>query len=141
MSKHATVNLQMVSLQGKEYNWKRPNCPNGHPKMWGHGYVARNFEGFPSKIFIKRYRCPTCRAVLILTPTDYYKHYQSTIQDIYDAISIRLKSYRWPPWTTRQRAGHWQKKFLKLVQMDFSLEDNLIEILERLYSKNICFLG
>ncbi len=144
MYPHATVDLNKVSAQGKNFNWKRPKCPKGCPKMWGHGYILRYYSRYPHCIYIKRYRCPSCGAVVTLTPNEFWEKYQSSIFDIYNAIKIRLTSYKWPPWVTRQRAGHWMRKFLSHLKINYGLDNEgqeLIARLETLYCKKIPFLS
>lgn len=142
MHQHANVDLNSLAILGKDFNWNRPKCPNGCPKMWGHGFVLKSFTNFSDGLFIKRYRCPTCKAVITLTPSGHFKRYQSSIKAIYQAIKVRLKSHKWPEWTTRQRARHWMRKFEAFIFMEFpGYEKSTTQLLEYLYLKNIPFLG
>lgn len=142
MGKHASVDLKIVAIQGKKFNWKRPQCSNGCRKMWGHGFTLRYFSGFSDALFIKKYRCPTCHAVVTMIPDQYWPQFQTSITEIYNAINIRLSSYKWPSWVTRQRAGHWMRKFITFIKMNYNLEEiDFIQKLKELHSKQIPFLG
>ncbi len=142
MFKHVVVDIENLSISGKNFKWKRPKCPNGCKKVWGHGYRIRYFSGFREGVYLKRYRCPTCGTIIIMFPIGYWKHYQSSIKDIFLILQWRLTSYRWPSWTTRQRAGHWLKKFILHVGMEYGLNfEDILAKLKLLYKKETFFLG
>ncbi len=142
MLSHIAVDIKNLSVLGKNFKWKRPKCPKGCKKVWGHGFVLRYFSSFKQGVYLKRYRCPTCGTVITMFPIGYWKHQQSSIENIYFAIKARLTSYRWPSWTTRQRAGHWIKKFYSFLIMNFSNDlSNPLQVLEQSYVKKLLFLG
>lgn len=119
MLEHTSVELPELYEAGKSYNWKRPSCRNGCQKIWGHGYVMRYFEGYSQPFWLKRYRCPTCSTVITMAPAGFYPRFQTSIRKVFAVLSHRLRAFRWPPGTIRQRAGHWLRKFLVKLQMDF----------------------
>jgi hypothetical protein len=133
---HTPVNFEELAKAGKSFNWNRPSCRNGCPKMWAHGYVSRYFEGFSGNIWLKRYRCRFCKAVVTLFPEGYYARFQSSISEIFTALSHRLQRGRWPPGLPRQRAGHWIAKFIVKAAMDFPRKD-LFWVLRFLYDRGI----
>ena len=120
MTNHTDVELSLVYEAGKSYNWKRPSCPNGCKKVWGHGFLRRYFERFPNPVWLKRDRCPTCAVVITLLPRGFLPRHQSSVRQIYDALLVKLETFRWPPLVPRQRGGHWLRRFINLVNMDFS---------------------
>lgn len=135
------IDLKILSTEGKNYKWERPKCPNGCKKVWGHGYVLRYFAHFLAGLYLKRWRCPTCKIVILMFPVGYWKGYQTSIENIFIALKNRIKSYCWPINTSRQRGGHWLRKFISLVRMEYGDDCNdLLAILKNLYSKNIPFL-
>ena len=42
------IDVNLLETQGKRYPWPRPPwCPRCRsPRLWGHGYVGRFFDGF-----------------------------------------------------------------------------------------------
>ncbi len=147
MKKHTDVDLSVLYEAGKSYNWERPSCRNGCQKVWGHGYVQRYFAGYPECFWLKRYRCPTCHEVITMQPLGFFKKYQSSIQQIFKALKHKLATLRWPLGTPRQRGGHWLRKFMAKLNMDFPTPSpptsgsSPPELLERLYKKMINFLS
>ena len=70
------VCFQTLIQKGKKYLWQKPQrCPKcGHSDcLWGHGYVLRYFEQLCEGIYMKRWRCRLCRAVLTTRPTGFWK--------------------------------------------------------------------
>ena len=140
MKEHTNVELQVLYKAGKSFHWKRPSCCNGCQKMWGHGYVRRYFEGYSKCFWLKRYRCPCCGVVVTMRPTGFFPRFQSSTEQIYKALKHKLTTLRWPPWTTRQRAGHWLRRFMSKLAMDFP-GSSPPELLSRLHGKMINFLS
>jgi len=103
------VILKHIYEQEKAYPWPRPEvCPRcNHYKVWGHGYVARLFDGFRTALLLKCYRCPTCGCVITLRPKTYFLGIQAPIAAIRAAISCRLKTGRWPSEGSSSRKRHW----------------------------------
>jgi len=54
-----------------------------------------------------------------MVPAGFYPRFQSSITKIFTVLSHRLRTFRWPPGIARQRAGHWLRKFLVKLRMDF----------------------
>ena len=142
MFAHVIVDIKNLSVLGKNFKWDRPKCPNGCKKVWGHGFVLRYLSGFIQGIYLKRYRCPCCGIVILMFPTGYWRRYQSSIKEIFLSLQSKFKTYKWPPWISRQTAGHWMTKFRRHIFMEYGVEiENLIEKLENLYAKETMFLG
>jgi hypothetical protein len=38
------------------------------PRLWGHGHVPRYLDALVEPVWVKRWRCPVCRAVHTLRP-------------------------------------------------------------------------
>ena len=139
-----TVSLQEVLREGKKFKWNRPEkCPKCEGKLWGHGFVARYFSQFKELLWIKRYRCFECRIVIILRPDEYWPRIRSRIVEIYEALKIRLRDRKWPPWVSRQRALHWLQGFYRFRRSQASSshqENNLISLLDQVYALGTRFV-
>ena len=143
MANHTNVDLSVLYDAGKSYNWERPSCRKNCGKVWGHGYVQRYFAGYMECFWLKRYRCPACREVITMHPLGFFKKYQSSIKQIFEALRHKLAYLRWPKGTSRQRGGHWLRKFTTKLKMDFMgpSPPTPVVLLERLYKKMINFLS
>jgi hypothetical protein len=105
--------------------------------MWGHGYVARYFLNFVKQIFLKRYRCPCCKAVVTVRPEDYLPYVRTPSAAIHKTLQIKISTGFWPTDCTRQRGGHWLRQFVAHAKM--SCETNLLKFLDHCFLKNINF--
>ena len=128
-----------LSEQGRDFNWGNHDCEKCRRSMWGHGFVARYFSEFHSVLFLKRYRCPCCRRVVTLRPEGYWPRLRSSVQSIYWALSTRFRTGSWGPETSRQRAGHWLRRFVQKVRMDWGDASDLKAALEFCYQKQLSF--
>ena len=140
-----TISLQDVLRDGKKFKWKRPEtCPRcHHNKLWGHGFVARYFNEFSKLVWIKRYRCNKCRAIIVFRPKAYWTKIRSRIAEVYLALRIRLMDRQWPPWVSRQRALHWLKGFLRFRRAEAESghqENNLITLLYEAHNSGVRFV-
>ena len=121
----------------RHFKWIRPSCDCGCEKVWGHGFVMRILDGI--LLELKRYRCPLCKKVFTLRPVDFWPRFQTPVLDIYGALMSRLTRRRWPPKTTRQRAGHWLRLFQNFAEKHFP-GHNQITFLLTLHDRQVCFL-
>lgn len=141
---YTNIILSKLAKLGKNFNWKKPeSCPQCKNKLWGHGFVNAYFNNFNKNLYLKRYRCPRCSIVITLRPLSHWSRFRYAIDDIYRGIKDRLKYLRWPPWLPRQVGGHWIRRFISKIKMDYGLNDqmNMIDRLEYLYQKKIPFLS
>jgi hypothetical protein len=83
---------------------------------------------------LRRYRCPECRCVLRLRPSDYFKRIQAPIETIRSSIAFRLVNGRWPPGGSRSRQGHWLRSLSRKVCAYFGqvLGNRLVEWFDEL---------
>ena len=106
------VSFKKLQQEKKEYPWKRPlECSGCQGKVWGHGYVLRYFNSHSEGLYLKRWRCPSCKLILTCRPDSHWRRFQESIKRIFDTLIFRVKHRTWPPWTTRQRGGHWLRIF------------------------------
>ena len=111
MIEFTKINLSQLQKEGKTYNWKRPSgCPKCKQPVWGHGYVSRYFNDCSSFVYLKRWFCPHCSTVTTMRPASFWRRFQEKISKIYEALIHRVTESKWPPWTTRQRAGNWMRR-------------------------------
>ena len=135
--KHKTdANIEDIHRDGKEYNWRRPVCKCGK-KVHGHGFVKRYFNRFKEYLYIKRWRCPKCGTVITAIPSGYWPRFQESIKNIFETIKYRIKNYKWPPWTTRQRAGHWLNKLLVNAKLYNLMKETMLTTIIFYQDKNL----
>jgi hypothetical protein len=141
---YQSINIRLLAERGKKFNWKKPSsCPICGMPVWGHGYRFCFFEGFTSALPLKRYRCSGCNIVITIRPSSHWSRFQIAISRIISTIRYRLKNFRWPPDTIRQRAGHWMRRFINRCKLDFGFNPCLtqIEALNYYQDKSINFLS
>jgi hypothetical protein len=130
------ITIEELSKKGKSHNWDKHRCEKCQRNMWGHGFVMRYFAETVAAIFLKRYRCPDCRAVVTARPETHLKGMQSAIQTVYLALKSKLSGF-WPPGFPRQRGLHWLRKFVDIAKMEN--ETNLPLFLKHCLAKRIHF--
>ena len=133
---YSKITLQILSKNGKGHKWPPHTCTSCNRPMWGHGFVGRYFLN-AGQIFLKRYRCPKCRSVVITRPECHWASIRSSITEIYASLKTRLSTGRWPLETTRQRGGHWLRRFTSNAIM--ACEFNLLSFLDRCFEKSLHF--
>jgi hypothetical protein len=135
---HRMINLEQLSKEGKSYKWENENCNKCSQVMWGHGFASRYFQSFSDPLYMKRYRCPNCKAVITSRPHGYWPSVRTEIDKVFDTLHYRLTHYVFPPvWPlgiTRQRGGYWLKKFTNFCKMNFSNSKNILQTLSDLKS-------
>ena len=106
---HFAVDVKRIVEEGKDYSWPHPErCPGcGGRRLWGHGYVQRYFEGLTEGIWVKRYRCPECRAVHTLRPERFYKGFYYSVWTILLSLLSRIIHGRWLRGLSRQVQQYW----------------------------------
>jgi len=140
------VLLEDLSVEEKEYKWIKPEaCPSCESKrFWGHGYRLTQFVGFVLGLWLKRYRCDSCRKIFTLRPSGYFERYQSSTRDIAETLEIKLSSLKWPSSQPRQRAGQWLRRFNCFIRTEYG-DDNSnvsqLDRLEQLYASSCQFLS
>lgn len=106
---YLSVNLHEVSRARKGFCWRRPvRCPrcNGC-RLWGHGYVGRYFGRLPEVLWMKRWRCPECRAVHTARPLEYWRGFHASVSAITASLWLRVEKRPWLDSFSRQRQEYW----------------------------------
>ncbi len=106
---HFPVDVKHLSEAGKTYGWPRPaRCPGcGSSRLWGHGFVERYFEGFGLPLWVKRFRCPDCRAVHTLRPEAFMRALRYRAEIIVSALREKIAGKRWLRSVSRQTQQYW----------------------------------
>jgi len=106
---HLAVDVKRLVEEGKNFCWPRPErCPRCEgQRLWGHGYVWRYFEGFVHGLWMKRYRCPDCRAVHTCRPREFYRGFHYSRLSILLALLNRIIHGRWVRCLSRQVQQYW----------------------------------
>jgi hypothetical protein len=131
--------LRELSEQGKHFNWDGYDCENCQRSMWGHGFVSRYFAEITPVVFLKRFRCPGCHAVATVRPAGYMPRLRSSIASIYSSLLGRITTGAWGGRDSRQRCGHWLRRFVVRVRMDWGDASDLKAALEFCNQKQLSF--
>jgi hypothetical protein len=129
--------LQDLADQGKNFNWGKHFCENCNRFMWGHGFVSKYFSHSNQSIFVKRYRCPDCCVVVTIRPSGFWNYLRSSTLIIFITLRHRINQHHWPWYSTRQRAGHWLKRFVSFAKIE--MVTNLGSFLDYCFNKGIRF--
>ncbi len=110
---YLSVDLHQLFSQGKKYPWPRPaRCPSCNSiRLWSHGYVRRNFDGFDSSLWIKRFRCPDCRSVHTMRPSDYSSFCQASRLVVFLSLLMKILFGQWLPEVCSRRQRYWFSTF------------------------------
>ena len=120
------ISLEKLSKSQKNFDWDRPTeCPVCSYHLWGHGYVLRYFNIYPGGLYIKRWRCSSCCLILTCRPEGYWRRYQESISNIYEALLYKVNNLIWPPWVSRQKAGHWIRKLILNAKINLIIKESL----------------
>jgi DNA-directed RNA polymerase subunit RPC12/RpoP len=132
--------VKKIFRLGRRFPWPRPqSCPRCGGRVWGHGFTPGYFDGFNDPLWLRRYRCPDCRAIIKVRPTGYWPRFQATIYAIRRSISHRFTHHKWLPELPRSRQGHWLRGLKKQVFFHFgaSWQGKLLEAFDALTSRGL----
>jgi hypothetical protein len=120
------VSIKEIVEYGRGFPWPRPKtCPQCHgDRIWGHGFVGAYFDGLVQQVLLRRWRCPDCRCILRVRPSGYFSRFQASTESIRSSLAHCVKTGRWPPGSSRTRAGHWLRSLRRKIQA--YLEDHWI---------------
>lgn len=107
------IDLEELQASGKDFPWKKPNsCPScGGVRFWGHGFVLRYFHKYTAGMWLKRYRCPDCRAVHTVRPEEYSPGFQYPWKEIQSSLEQKLRGLKYRKDLSRQCQQYWMKAF------------------------------
>jgi hypothetical protein len=105
------VDVQRLVELGKKYPWPKPArclfCAS--PRIWGHGFVQRYFEGFVHPLWVRRLRCPDCGAVYTLRPDLFYRRLRYSLRTILSSLMTKITDGCWLPSLPRQNQQYWYR--------------------------------
>jgi hypothetical protein len=109
-------------------------------RVWGHGFVEGWFDGHPTALVLRRYRCPDCHLVIRMRPAEYWARFQASIETIRAALLQRLRHGRWPPQLSTARARHWLRGLRRQVSahLGMSWQERLEDAFTALHDSGIC---
>ena len=131
------IDLNQLLVQEKEFQWNRPYCNKCKCSFYGHGYVFRFFNLLQSAVYLKRWRCPICKTVATVRPDTHWKNFQESTSQIFKTLVYRVKHFKWPPWCSRQRGGHWLNKLIANARLNLLLKGNTFETISFYQNKNL----
>lgn len=119
--------MEKVQEEGKQYCWKKPgSCPEcGSCRLWGHGFVLRNFVGFAFGLWMKRYRCPDCHAVHTCRPETFLPGMQYPAEVQSASLQAKLSEKPFLKSCPRQIQQHWMKAFITSCRQSGNWADPL----------------
>lgn len=131
--------IHEIAELGESFKWPDGHCEKCSRKMWGHGFVGRYFDGVAGLVRIKRLICPGCGVVVTFRPQQFYSRFRSSIVEIYEALTARLKTGFWPEGKgfKRQRGWYWLKKLMSTVLMNSHPEPS--QFLNDRFAKEVQF--
>ena len=136
-----SVSIKDIFRLGRGFPWPRPErCPRcGHVRLLGHGFVRAYFDGYLEGLWLRRYRCPSCRLVIRFRPSGYFKRFQASIRTIRQILAYRFYHHLWPPGSSRQRQGHWLRSLLKkaLFYLGLSGFRDILDAFDQLVSLGV----
>jgi hypothetical protein len=105
---HVRVDVKRLREEGKRYPWPRPRrCPRCKGRLWGHGYVLRYFEECWA-LWMKRWRCPDCRAVHTARPRRHCPRFRYGIGTILKTLRTKIREDRWTPLSHQLQLYWWR---------------------------------
>jgi hypothetical protein len=106
--------LERLKEKEKKFQWTTPSgCPCcGSVRLWGHGFVLRYFYGYVFGIWMKRWRCPDCKAVHTARPVQYTPGVQYPQDFQIKSLMAKLSGNPYLKHIPRQIQQHWRKLFI-----------------------------
>ena len=127
------VDFKRLAEEGKEYRWMKPDrCVRcGGLRLWGHGYVLRYFVGYAEGLWMKRYRCPECKAVHTMRPQTHWRGFWAGWLTIVGSLLSKQEWGRWLKGVSRQRQQYWWKGYRKQAVRLGDWRSSVEELLEK----------
>jgi hypothetical protein len=105
-----SVNVKLLFAEGIEFAWDKPgDCPKcGGCRLWGHGFVTRYFEGVDTTyLWVKRWRCPDCKAVHTARPKQFFGRFRYAITTILACLYEKIVRGKWMNCIPFQVQQYW----------------------------------
>lgn len=98
--------------------------------------MLRYFDGHGTGVWLKRYRCPGCRAVHTVRPDTHYRSFWASWKTILLCLYEKGKHNRWLCKLSRQRQQYWWRGFVKQASSQCNLQDDPLWALMKLFVQN-----
>jgi hypothetical protein len=133
------IDLKIIQEKEKDFFWKRPSCcPGcGSKRLWGHGFVLRYFFGSVFGIWMKRWRCPDCRAVHTARPVRYTPGVQYPRDLQIKSLMAKLSGNPFLKHIPRQVQQHWRKIFFRILHKTGNWTDPVSFLHSQLQSRQL----
>jgi hypothetical protein len=110
------ADVNEIARLGREFPWVKPSsCPRCQQPLWWHGFVLAYFTPLVEGVFLRRLRCPCCKAIHRLKPVGYWKRFRSSVSEIQRCIEHRSSSGRWLVVVPRYRQRQWWRRLRRLA--------------------------
>ena len=133
------VDLKRLFDLQQKFPWRFPKiCPSCRQgPVWGHGFVLAYFDGLPSGVYLRRFRCPHCRCVMRTRPAGFFSRFQASIATIVASLRGRLKEGRYLPGLSINRQRYWLNNLKRKVKalLGNLWDMRLLEGFDRLLSR------
>lgn len=130
------VSIKEILKYNKKFKWKKPSvCPCcGDSVLWGHGTVLCFFTHISSGLYLKRYRCTSCKSVIKLKPAGLFKGFQTPVKTIKQSIMDRFAKKKYSTSAPRQNQDYWLRNLNKNIRvlLGESMKDRLVEGFEKI---------
>ena len=136
---YSKVSVKEIFKKGKDYVWPRPErCPKcGSGRLWGHGYVARYFEGFEESLWMKRWRCADCGGVHTMRPEGFWRRFRHSVTRIVKSLKEKISVGGWLGDLGRQAQQYWWRGFGRQCGREGKTGERRLKILERMLERGI----
>jgi hypothetical protein len=135
------VSIKEILEKGKKFPWIKPKlCPCcGDFLLWGHGFTLCYFNFIDTGIYLKRYRCCSCKSLIKLKPAGFFKKFRTSVKIIKKSIQKRIKKKKIFKNVSRSTQDYWLRNLRKNVRAVLGEEwkDRLIEGFKRLLAIGI----
>lgn len=135
------VSIKEIMEQGKKFAWTKPEtCPGCNDTvLWGHGFVLCYFSCVAEGVYLKRFRCCGCKAVIKLKPCGYFNQFRTAITVIKQSIKNRIRKKRFLPGIPRERQDHWLRNLKRNISacLGEMFKSRLLEGFQKLMDMNI----
>lgn len=130
---YVAIDVKALSEAGPRYQWSKPSrCPKCLGlRLWGHGYVARYFEGIAESVWLKRFRCPDCKAVHTCRPDGYLRSIRHPASIVALCLAQKILHGRWMRCLCRQLQQYWYRSLCRLSSQQQTIRAPSIEHLSQ----------
>lgn len=107
---------------GRNYEFPRPKrCLRegcGSSRIWGHGFVERNFDECDESIPLRKWRCDDCGCVYTIRPLGYWPRHHTPIHIILACLCHWLTQGSWDrtPGPSRECQYHWRRALARNIK-------------------------